>query len=193
LEKEVEIRELRDSDIDDVSRLHTDNLREGLLFHLGEEMICLFHRGIISSKTGFSYVALHAGRIVGVVAASTQPGKIMPQVCRKNLFRVLDILIIRSALNPKLIPWILQTLAIGRKKRPEIMFLIVDRKVTRKGIGFKLMTKALEELRKRSVEEVYVEANKDNPATAFYEKNGFNKQTEYRIYGKTRAVYKFLL
>lgn len=62
--------------------------------------------------------------------------------------------------------------------------IVTDKDYRGRGLGTKMMTSLMEELRRRGIKKVFLEVEHDNlPAIALYEKQGFTR------YGQRRGYY----
>ncbi|MFH1835860.1 MAG: GNAT family N-acetyltransferase [Methanobacteriota archaeon] len=189
MEEKIIIQPLEDSHIVDVVNLHIDNLKEGLFYRLGGELIKALHYEILNSDLGFSFIATHGDNVVGVITCSLKTEMLLKKFVKSNFSAIVKSILLKILKDPWFIKWVFQTISNKKEKGSMIMFLIVSQDMRKMGIGTSLLTKAIETFENLGGKKIFVEVNKDNPAKVFYEKLDFETELEYKIYDKTRVIY----
>jgi len=182
---------LGEKDVNDAIRIHFKNLREGLIFELGEELARLFYREITYDPDSWGYVAVKDNSIVGTAACSLNPKKLNAKFYRRNIFSILRYVPFEIIKHSKLLKHILETLRLRKEETPALVFLIVDEKYKQIGIGSVLVDAVMDEFKCRGVKRFLVEFNEGNAAENFYKKKGFTLFSDYKIFDRNRRVYEY--
>lgn len=177
-------REAKLSDLDQIAKLHQQNLKTATSF-LGEDYLKRMYQQIISdSKTNTTILALEDEKVIGVITASLDLRKTVGAL-PLSFFSI--VLITKKILfQPSLILEILnhiclEIVVLHKYPRPyrTILTLFVSNSYQRLGIGSKLVQELIHKLKAMNIKKLYVDTQKRNKeALEFYKKMGFEKEDQ---------------
>jgi ribosomal protein S18 acetylase RimI-like enzyme len=168
------------------ARLHSSQISEGFLSHLGPRFLGPLYRRIARSDGSFLLVAVRKGQVAGFIAGSTDLGGLYKQfMLREGIGAAL-------ASAPRLLmSWrrVLETLRHSDKApasvRPvsELLSIAVDPDAQGSGIGGRLVDAFLEETGRRNIASAQVVVGKENTrAVSLYSRAGFTTAEEFEMH-----------
>jgi ribosomal protein S18 acetylase RimI-like enzyme len=164
--------------------LHAEQIGEGFLSSLGPRFLRRLYGRVVRSDGAFAVVAEHEGEVVAFCAAAEDVRRFYVE------FVARDSLMAGVAAAPRLlraVPRALETLrypgTTGSLPRAEILSVVTDRHVTGHGLGSRVLTRALAELRARGCDAAKVVTGAGNePALRMYERCGFATRRSISIH-----------
>ena len=94
---DVEIDQIRPSDLPEIARLYEDTFSDHFLGHMGQKFLELFCSQFINSSTNYGYIAKYDGKLVGFLLASIDNAP-FNQLYRHN-FKALALIVIKKYLT----------------------------------------------------------------------------------------------
>lgn len=179
--------------LDGVVRVHLENLKEGIVFEVGEELATLFYKEVIKDPNSWGFAAIKDGNIVGVSVCTLNLQGLSRRFYKRNITSIIKSVITGIIRNPRLCKHLVDAFLHKIDTAPTLLFLMVDAEHQSQGIGSKVFEKIVEAFKEKKAYEFTVEFNEDNNVKTFYEKKGFTYNSSYRIYGKKRLVYDYKL
>lgn len=189
----MEYSALNNGNINGAVRVHLENLKEGIVFELGEELAALFYKEVIKDLNSWGFVAIVDGTVVGVSVCTLNLQGLSRRFYKRNTISIIKSVATRTTHNPRLCKHLVDAFLHKIEDAPTLLFFMVDAKHQSQGIGSRLFEKVVESFKEKKVERFTVEFNEDNNVNNFYEIKGFTYKSSYRIYGKKRLVYEYKL
>lgn len=191
---EISIRPGSTDDSTVCARLHSSQISEGFLSHLGPSFLAPLYRRIVRSQNSFLLVAVYKGEVAGFIAGSTDLGGLYKQFMQREGI----VAAFKSA--PRLLrSWrrVLETLRHNgqspESEEPvsELLSIAVEAKAQGSGVGGRLVTAFLEETARRGLTTAQVVVGKENiRAVGLYERAGFERSAEFELH---RGVTSLLM
>ena len=184
------IRNARKEEIEKIVNLHLASLKEGILYHLGKDILKIFYKEILDDKNSFILVYGPKKNILGV-AASTKNVKELFDKIKKNHFPIIAFNVLKKSLaNPSLPFKLLQK--YPSQINAELLFLYVKEAQRGKGIGEKLIVGTLKKFKAMGVNKYKITIISSNTkGKKFYERLGFGKIQTYSSLGEKRDIYAY--
>lgn len=152
-------------------KIHQEELK-GILNELGEDFLMKYYNEVSKSKKYVLFEEKKGNKTIGMAVLRLEESDLMKQILKsdcKHIIKLIQLLI----RQPNQIIYIMYIiLRIGYN--PEIEFIAVDKNHQRKGIGQKLLKKAVNYLKKEGYPCIYVRTDyKNEKGKLFYKKNNF--------------------
>jgi ribosomal protein S18 acetylase RimI-like enzyme len=189
------LRRAKESDIPIISHIHYSELNSDFLSSLGEDFLSLLYRLFLQNKYSSIYVYEQSGNVYGFILGVKDFDKTFKNIIVNNLFKFSIKVLGRVVRKPYILKNIFETFFYVRKEginlpRTELVAIAVSQKQQSKGIGKKLTKTLEEEYKKNNIKEYKVSVSKQNIiANGFYKSIGFNKENEFRLYGRLINLY----
>ncbi len=176
-----------------IARLHSLGVPEGFISSLGEEFIGYIYEGVASSGTGFGFVAVKDGEVIGFICCAESVSSIYKYILKKHFFRLVFVILpkmfrfcnVRNAIETLLYP----SRAGSSLPSVEILAIVVEEKARNRGIGQILVERAINESVKRGVGKMKVMVGEPLAANLFYAHLGFQLVGRYRHHGHLANAY----
>lgn len=143
------IRGIKPNDIESISRLHYENLKEGIIAHLGTDFLSAFYNESILHENIFTHIAQKDKEIVGFVTGAVNLNSVPSVMIRKLWIHALIALLKKPLLIPKILQIPFYPSFQKNNNSGEIFTLVVKPGHRRQGIGTKLVTRLVEEFKKK--------------------------------------------
>ncbi|MFH1788976.1 MAG: N-acetyltransferase [Candidatus Altiarchaeota archaeon] len=188
------IRNLERQDIEHVCELHLSEFKNSFFCMLGKDFLRELYWGIMDSGDAVSIICEEDGEIIGFASAALKPERFFRKLASSSFLNFSVHVILKAIKNPKIIFHGIQTLYYPSRVRTpadsELLAVAVSEKHRNKGIGSKLVSKLIEELKNREACDVKVVVDEANiEGNLLYESNGFTKKKTITMYGKKMNVY----
>jgi len=185
------IKGIKFSDIDFITNLHLENLKDGLLYVLGKDILKIFYKEIFKDNDNFILAYYNNNKIVGVSASTKDATTLFNNIKKKYVLNLAFNILIKSLKKPTL-PFRLIFSKHNSIIKSELLFLFVDGRFRDKKIGQKLVEATSKQFEKMKIKEYKITILSSNSkGKMFYERLGFKKIDEYRFLGEKRDVYRF--
>ena len=185
------IRKPRLKEIGEIVNLHMENLKDGLLYVLGKEVLKIFYSEMFKDRNSFILAYYENGKIVGVAASTKDPEELSSKIRKKHFFGFVWTIILKSLENP-ILPLQILTSRYYSKIKPELMFLFVDKRHRGLGIGRELMRATAERFKNMKVKHYKITIVSSNlGGKKFYESIGFKKAGEFQFVDEYRDVFVY--
>jgi len=166
--------------IDSVIAVHLAGFEGFFLSFLGPRFLRLYYEGIVDYPDGAGYVYLEGGRVVGFVCGVVGPSRFYRYLIRTRWWRFAMAALGATLRRPSIIPRLFRALSYpGQTPNCEdtatLTSIAVEPAMRGHGIGTKLITTFLEDMRARGVKRVDLTTDRhgNDQANAFYERQGF--------------------
>lgn len=182
----VSIRPLRVEDIGKVVPVHLEAFPDSFLSLLGQRCLYCLFRGFAEYEYGVCLVAVEDDQVLGIVAGSIDQSKFYAWLFRKHRYALAIAVALAALRAPRTIPRLLRILRNPKGAKPStvpavLMTIAVHPSSQRRGIGKRLTSAFLKEMRRHSVRNVSLTTDRDNNDTvnAFYQHFGFKLARDF--------------
>lgn len=174
-----------DSDIKQISQIHSTTLKNSFLSSLGEEFLYSFYRSLQQKKNVFTVVAEENDKIIGFASGATNLSSLISGVLRQ----VWKNLLIASLKNPQIVPNLFLALLYpgfrNNQKSAEIFSLAVIPSSQGRGVGKNLVRKLASEFKKKGYKTFFISVRKSMiEANNFYRKIGLKNEKTTQFLGE---------
>jgi len=187
------IRKMEQRDADDVAKIYIEAIDTGFISNLGLKFVSRLHKEIAKSDTGFGYVWVENGKVMGFITGCTDILKLYKSIIKKWIYFLFPLL--KHITEFLTIKKMLQTMFYPAKVKDtygkaEILAVGLKEEYEGKGIGLELMGRILEEFKKRGIKRVKVLAyDKNVVANNYYVKAGFEPAGKIKHHENFLNVY----
>ena len=189
-----EIKEVKESIIDEAIVLLDSEIRESIFLHLNLKLKKEFLKNFINKDTLYLYACFEEEELVGCALLGNKPSEYFNQL-RGLKFRILINLIIRlklkALLNVFLAYFNLDTLHLNSEIKNKIEdnlnlnLIAIKNNFQSKGIGKIFFTSIIDDFKKMNMKTISLEAD-NSRSIAFYE-----KKMNFKVIGKKIRFFKF--
>jgi N-acetylglutamate synthase-like GNAT family acetyltransferase len=188
------IRKAEQSDVKVIVKLHLENLKDGLLFLLGDKILTLFYSEILADKDCFVFVDCDNNEIIGVAASTVNSKFVFSNFKNKYFFKLFFGLLGILAFHPSLLFKFIFMGTYPEYPKEELMMLFIDQKNRGKGVGAGLVGQTVKEFRKYNAKSFKISIlSMNSKGRNFYEKFGFKIKSKFTYFGERRALYTYEL
>lgn len=186
------IQKLKLQDIDEVAKLHTQEL-SGFLPELGIGFLRVFYKATLSTAEIFTFVAKENDHICGFVSGISHTKGLYRKILLTDIFGFGSLLIHHFITHPHhfLTGIKLFTYPGFSQDGPELLTIAIGRKWQGRGWGRKLFQKVIQEFRKRGISYFRISVYDRLAANGFYKKMGCRKETSFAFLGEKMNYYKY--
>lgn len=182
-------RELNNSQLSRISKLHYKVLKESFINNFGKNFIKISYKALVKNPQNLVFILEEKGEIYGFMVATLDDAKFTQRVIISYPFALFGE-ILKSIHKPflliKLLSWFF-SLTGPSKGSPELKFIAIDPSLQRKGWGKKFILRLKREFKKRGIHRYKVETKAGNK----YSNNFYKKQNFTYLYSKTIFGDKF--
>jgi len=175
-----DIRPMQLFDVKDVVEIHLKSFPGFFLTFLDSRFLSEFYMGILDDPTGFAYVNIDVGCIIGFVAGTSQPAGFYSRLLNRRWWRFALSALIPILKNPLIIPRLLRAIrkpqdVLNQPETGTLMSIAVAPEAQGQGIGQRLVKAFLEESARRGLKHVDLTTDMNNNASVnqFYQRMGF--------------------
>jgi ribosomal protein S18 acetylase RimI-like enzyme len=186
------VRPLELSDIDDVARIHKEELH-GFLPELGIPFLKKFYLTSLNLPIMFTYIDEQNGQIAGFVSGIMTTKGLFLKIISQDIIG-FGILFLSFIITHFMAFFkMMATLAYPgfSQDDPELLTIAISNKYQKKGIGRTLFQKTAEEFKKRGVREFQISVYNRLPAVGFYKKIGCTHVRTFDFLGEKMSYYKY--
>jgi len=177
-------------DLEECVSLHVNTLREGLFYELGENILKKAYYTAITDPDSFLIANKEHGRINGIALGTKNIDQFIEKVRSKCFFDILKGVIKLVIKKPISIITVIDSVFYTGKYKAELLFLFVQEKEGRRGIGTRLIERTNEIFKKwkvKSYRVVFLDSNEK--AKGFYHKKGFVLSNKHAFLNIRKLVY----
>ena len=195
-----EIKELENTDpqiIDEIAKLHKRAFPSFFLTQLGLPFLRTLYAGYMEDNESGIIVAEKDGRIIGFIAYSKDYPRFYKQLIKNKIVQFAGCSFLAALRHPSFIKRLLGAFkksdSVKRKEKyVEIASICVDPRIKGHGLGTKLIETMKAKVDFSQFEYINLETDAENNehAIRFYEKNGFVKTREYRT-NEGRLMFEY--
>ena len=185
--------------IDSVVAVHLAGFEGFFLSFLGPRFLQLYYEGIADYPDGAGYVYLEGGRVVGFVCGIVGPSRFYRYLIRTRWWRFAMVALGAALRRPFIIPRLFRALLYpGQTPRREdtatLTSITVEPGMQGHGIGARLVTTFLEDMRARGVKRVDLTTDRygNDKVNAFYERQGFHCERTF-VTPEGRAMNEYVI
>ncbi len=192
----IAVQELKVEHAPLAAEIHIEGQPGTFLTSLGKEFLTVLYAQMCASPWGFGYVALSAGQVVGVVAATVSTSALFKEMIWRRWYRLAWPLTKQLARHPSLLTKTLQTVSYPGQEAAgaELLFIGVRARLRGQGIGGQLVEALGAECGARSISNLAVTVDVANQgANRFYGRHGFQYQRTFELYGRQMNSYRLEL
>lgn len=182
-----------------IAQIHREEISEGFLSTLGDDFLTTLYKTLATSPVAFLLIAQSAGEateVQGFIAGSLATGQVYKDFARRAGPKAF-LALAPKILSPARIKRIVETLLYPNKQKqtdlpdPEILNFCVRSTLQGKGVGGKLFTAFIQEMKERGINKVRIVTGESQvSAQQFYEAKGavlaqsieVHKGTASRVY-----------
>ena len=190
----IRIRKAETKDAGDVANLHIESISSGFISSLGLGFSRQLYKGICGCESAFCLVARKNDKVLGFIAGAESVGGLYKSVLlRRGL--LMSVYLARFIFSARTIKKIFQTLLYPSKTAEEyppaeVLSVAVTPQARRKGVGRALMQAAMEEFRRRGIDQLKVAVAESNgPANRYYVKEDFQQSGVYDSHNVQTNIY----
>jgi ribosomal protein S18 acetylase RimI-like enzyme len=187
----MKYKELTISDAKTVAKLHKQNITDGFLSSLGDDILERIYASILDQKQNFGFIALEDDKPAGFILLTENCNILYDKFIQNN--RWLGVIIIsRKIFSPLAIKKITDHLFYPKKRNQlpeaELLSIAVDKKFRRRKIADKLAAKAIEGLKSRKIKTfITIVGGKLVASNGFMKAIGGQKFTEIEVHRGGRS------
>jgi len=192
---DIKITKLLPIHAEGVARLHISGIHTGFISSLGLGFVTSLYEAIATTESGFGFVALQGGHVVGYVAFTTNVGALYKSVIRKRGLK-LSLVLARRMFSLETAGKVYETLFYPKRIRKldlpsaELLSISVSPDVRSKGLATNLVYQGFQECLKRKIEKVKVLVGFENTsANNFYVKYRFEFIKQIDNHGVLSNIY----
>lgn len=191
----IEIRRIRPEEASIAAALHVEGQPGTVLTTLGKEFLTALYAELDRSEHGLAFVAVSEGRVVGIIAGSTDTRALFRDLVWKRGLRLALPVARRLLRKPALLWRVLQTLAYPNKLRAktgdaEFLFIGVSSEMRRQGIASRMLEVLIAACKERGATGLLSTVEASNPrANPFHVKWGFEIIGHLKLYGRPMNLY----
>lgn len=168
--------------------IHQEALPEDFLPSLGTSFLSTLYQGLIGKRGIFGFVALEKGEVIGFVLGTEDMDKFLKVGLLSNFIKLSLLLFLQILKKPTILKNIFETFFYSHKEsgpKAELVVIALDEAYRGRGLGKTLVVVLEKEMKKRKIKEYKLTVTKRNSkAIAFYNRLGFEKKSEFRLYDK---------
>lgn len=184
------IRRATLSDIGEIVKLHIENLKDGLLYILGEDILRLFYNDLIADKNSFVLLYSKDDKILGIAASTLDANRFFRDFKNRNIVKLISKMLEKSIKNPLLPFQFIFSEKYPKEPKAELLMLFVDRRSRGKNIGTYIVKKTIGQFKKMSVDKFKITILSTNmKGREFYRKRNFTDIGEFNYLGELRNIY----
>jgi GNAT superfamily N-acetyltransferase len=184
--------------VEQAAALHCETLT-GLLSELGPSAARAFYSGCVRSGGAAGFVFLRERRVRGFVFGSVHPENLKGAAARSNPIGIISGVLFGTLRRPSAFVRLIKSMSGPDEgsydcRVPELTYLAVSPECRTAGLGGQLVaafTKAMRDAGAPAYELSVDEGNE--PAVAFYEKQGFEQVGRYREFGRIHRRFRLRL
>lgn len=194
------IRELNSTEkkyIRDLASLHSRAFPNFFLTQLGEPFLRILYNGYLDDKQSGIIVAEENNRIIGFIAYSNDYPGFYKGLLKRKVIQFATCSIVAAAKHPSFIKRLLGAFkksdsVVKTERYVELASICVDPQIERKGVGSELINylKGIVDFKSYSFINLETDADHNENAIRFYEKNGFVKERMY-VTPEGRSMIEF--
>lgn len=178
----------------EIARLHKNGITKGFLSQQSNEFLSALYKHLIKNEIVFT--AKYNNEVVGFVAGTITTSGLFKSFLFKNILllmkfafsNIFSMNFVKKSFETFFAPMRLRSEA--GKEMPELLSIVVDRKMAGKGVGKELVKKLDSAFSSRGVKKYKVVVGSELEANNFYKKNGFEKIGEVEIHrGSLSNIY----
>jgi GNAT superfamily N-acetyltransferase len=166
--------------VSSVVSVHLVGFEGFFLSFLGPRFLQLYYEGIVDYSNGIGFVYLESGCVVGFVCGVMGPSRFYRYLIRARWWRFAIAASGATLRRPAIVRRLFRALSYpsqtsSRDDNATLTSIAVDPAMQDKGIGTKLLTYFLADMRARGVKSVDLTAYRhgNDKVNAFYQKQGF--------------------
>ena len=135
----------------------------------------------------------------GFIAGTTDSQRLLKSLFRGHLLFLLKISPKSLFRHPRLLSSLFQTFRYPKKvnlnqTKAELLFIAVKPESRGRGIGSKLISRSLEELKRRGIDRVKVSVEKNNrEAVNLLRKMNFSQERSFSFYHRERILFSYYI
>jgi ribosomal protein S18 acetylase RimI-like enzyme len=193
--REILIREARLRDLDEIQHLYKGHMFDSYLSGFGDSFVKSYLKVILKSENCRTLIA-ESGYAAGFITAVFDRRKLLRELfssagflfsCAKQIL-IRPVLVLRSM---GMIPYLFKSPCINDIKS-ELLFIAIDPRYRRKGIGTDLIKKSLNLMRENGIKKVMVSAISANEAVnPLLRKLGFQTEKSFKLFEKMTCLYTY--
>jgi ribosomal protein S18 acetylase RimI-like enzyme len=187
------IKQISESDISQLTRIHIEALKGDFLPSLGFGFLSTVYKGLINQKEIYGFKYEYNKKIVGFVIGTKNMDIFFKFALRSNFIQLSFLLFLQILKRPGIIKNIVETFLYPKKDqgvKSELVVIALLKKWQGKGIGKKLV-KALEgKFLENRIKKYKLTVHADKAAVKFYENLKFLKIAKFNLYGKDWYIYE---
>lgn len=196
----MKVRILEDSaQIDRIVDIHINSFKGFFLTFLGERFLKQLYKGFLFHDNSGILVAVENNNIVGFLAYSCDLSSFYKFLIRTNFIKFALYSLKAVVLKPKIVFKLFKALGAPSKAKESDSYINlssigVDSTMFDKSVGSQLISKLKELYREGSYSYIKLDTDAENneKANYFYEKNGFNLEKKYTTSeGRRMNEYRF--
>jgi len=179
-----------------VAALHCESLPGDFLPSLGPRFLEVLYRGMLELDVACGQVALDGANVVGFVIGTLDSAGLFGRVLRQRALPLAWHVARALLRRPQLLWPTLETVLYPSKERaagiPDAELLVIAVQQTKRssGVGERLVDGFEHDLRRRGAAAYKLTVLERNPrAQRFYERAGFTRAHQFRLYDKAWLLY----
>lgn len=189
------LTQLKYIEIHQLITLQKRELNESFINQFGDNFLYLFFKNVTQNLHNFLLVTKNQDKIIGFCIVCTNNQNFIKELLKKDSLKILAIVLKTLIKNPQLLPRIIYTLFLNKKISKtsiELLYLAVDKKYQRKGIGKGLIKMVNKILKKQGFKSYMLGTRADNKKTnSFYKHLGYKYLSTSDNFGSLFNYYYF--
>ena len=183
------IKEMSQSDIETVAQMHAQELKESFLGIMGVGFLSNLYRYMSKDGSFKCFVSRQGSEIDGFIVVTTDSHGFYRRIYLKHFIPIAFKVLCKSLIKPKALIKSVQILFSRQpiESRSELLAVAVLNKG--KGIGKKLVRKAVEHVKKMNQDSIEVVVDARIKANEFYRSLGFKKKASFKMHGELMNLY----
>ncbi|MFH1788665.1 MAG: hypothetical protein ABH834_04740, partial [Candidatus Altiarchaeota archaeon] len=118
----MEFVALNDGNLAAAVKIHLENLREGILYELGEEMTELFYREVVGDEDSWGTVAVEDSKPAGIAVCTLNPMELTEKTYSKNKVKIAKAAVRKATRKPGIINHLLEAKLHSIDPEPTLLF-----------------------------------------------------------------------
>lgn len=188
------IQRLQEKDIDEVAKLHKEEL-SGFLPELGFKFLKKFYKATFTIPEIFIFVIKENDHICGLVTGIPRTKGLYKKILFTDIFGFGILLMNYFITHPPSLVKFIKLLAYPgfSEDGPELLTIAIGKKYRGRGWGRKLFEMVRQEFHKMGITRFKISAYDRLPSNGFYKKMGCRKERSFEFLGEKMNYYSYSL